>query len=454
MPPQTTQTDPYASIAAPAPAAQADPYAAIAVPIPPAQAGAVDRSIQGAKDFAQPIADLVKPPETPTEQVVHAVGGGGGALAAYRIAKNLVATVDNAVKSTPEQYKQAAADVSRAVQEFHDKDYRNAISSAVSAAAGTGVIPGGQGVRELSEGARPGGDLARPLTKDILTTGTMLAGGEALAPEEEAGAAAASRLKVNPFRTKIQSALATPEAAGAAAAQPTAQAAIGDAAGAAATDSGLAATSQTGGFRTALDDTLSKTAKIERAQYDRINEAAGVDLKNLYDREGELQDAIDDPTNIVAKPKIQTELERTRMQIANGEAKAAEGGIDAQKSLRQAKDLTQQRFALQDLKAKLFNNESIIEGNSAAGVPEKINVPNAIKAVERMDKPSRYAPEGTPTRLQQALGKDGATNLKRDLYDAQKAGQNAMDSRALRNKVLTLLGVGGGIIEGAHLLTK
>ena len=449
MPPQSAQTDPYASIAAPAPAAQADPYAAIAVPIPPKQGSVVDRSIQGAKDFAAPIADLMKPPETPTEQVVHAVGGGGGALAAYRIAKNLVATVDNAVKSTPGEYADAAKNVVRAVQDFHNKDYRNALADAVSAGSTLAptVVPGGQDTRDLANGIRPGGDLARPLVKQALTAGTVLAGGEALGPEEEAANAATSRLKVNPFRQIAK---------GADVAQPAAKAAVTDAAAAAAKDSGVTA-APTNSFRTAADETISKTAKAERAQYDRINQAAGTDLKSLYEREGELQDALDDPSNIVQKPAIQVELQRTQMQIANGESKASESGIDAQKAVRQAKDLTQQRFAVQDFKSKVLNNESVIEGNQAAGAEEKINIPNAIKAVERMDKPSRYAPEGTPTRLQQALGKDGATAFKQSLYDAQKLGESAVSKQQMLSNIVKtakILGLAGGSLVGLYEIFK
>lgn len=451
MAPQNAQaTDPYASIAAPAPAPAADPYASIAVPIAPPQASVVDRSIQGAKDFAKPIADLVKPPEGATEQLTAAIGGGGGALAAYRIAKNIVSAVDNAVKSAPSDYADAAQNVMRAVKDFHNKDYRNALADAVSAGSTLAptVIPGGKDTRDLANGIRPGGDLARPLTKDILTAGTMLAGGEALGPEEEAANAAASRLKVNPFRQAVK---------GAEVAQPAAQGAITDAAAAATKDTGVSAGPATGSFRTAADDTIAKASKAERAQYDRINQAAGVDLKDLYERESDLEDAMDDPTNIVQKPKLQVELERTRMQIANGESKASESGVDAQKAVRQAKDLTQQRFAVQDFKSKVLNNESVVEGNALHGAEEKINIPNAIKAVERMDKPSRYAPEGTPTRLQQALGKDGATAIKQSLYDAQKLGASALSKQELLANIVKtakVLGYSVGAIGGLYEILK
>ena len=104
------------------------------------------------------------------------------------------------------------------------------------------------------------------------------------------------------------------------------------------------------------------------------------------------------------------------------------------------------------MKAKVFNHESVVEGNEAAGQPETINVPNAIKAVERMDKPSRYAPEGTPTRLQQALGTDGAAAFKRNLYAVNKAGQTAIKYQTAAKWLAGALGL-GAVGEGVKLAT-
>jgi len=52
------------------------------------------------------------------------------------------------------------------------------------------------------------------------------------------------------------------------------------------------------------------------------------------------------------------------------------------------------------------------------------------------------------------LGKDGSFKLKQYMYNAQKAGQQAVTSRELRNKVLGLLGAGAGAIGLGELLTK
>ena len=72
---------------------------------------------------------------------------------------------------------------------------------------------------------------------------------------------------------------------------------------------------------------------------------------------------------------------------------------------------------------------------------------SAIRAVENLDKPSRFAPEGTPTRLVQALGKDGAATLKQGLYDAQKAGESALK----KQKIAAWIGAG---LAGSGAVTK
>ena len=83
---------------------------------------------------------------------------------AYRASKKVVAGVENSIKAKPEEFQQAVSDFQRGVQDFHNKDYRNLASSAMSATADlTGTATPGpetgisNRVREFSEGARPGG---------------------------------------------------------------------------------------------------------------------------------------------------------------------------------------------------------------------------------------------------------------------------------------------------------
>jgi hypothetical protein len=118
-------------------------------------------------------------------------------------------------------------------------------------------------------------------------------------------------------------------------------------------------------------------------------------------------------------------------------------GVDAQKLLRQAKDATQQRFAMEAVENKLFNAEGVVKGNVAHGAAETLDVDNAIKQAELLDKPSKFAPRGSPTRLQQAFGVSGAKALKDSLYAAKASGQKALTTQ----RVLEIVG-GAGTLAG------
>jgi hypothetical protein len=114
----------------------------------------------------------IAPPQNGTEAIVyHATGGTGAGLVAYRAAKGLVDAVENAVKAKkPEEFEQAKRDVQQAVTDFHSGNYRNLASSVgnvagdvIAGAGGPIASQVGKRIRSISEGARPGGDVATPL---------------------------------------------------------------------------------------------------------------------------------------------------------------------------------------------------------------------------------------------------------------------------------------------------
>jgi len=230
-------------------------------------------------------------------------------------------------------------------------------------------------------------------------------------------------------------------------AQAPAKAALQGGAQASAADAGVAGTADTAGsVRTLLDNPIDALSKNERAAYDTINKAAGTDLKALYDYRTQLQDALDDPTNIGQKANLQSELKTTEGQIADGEKLATSNGVDPD-TLNQAKGMTQQRYAMEDVAKKLFSNESVVRGNMAHGAPETINIDSALRQVENLDKPSRFAPRGAPTRLEQAFGEDGAQALKQSLYDAQKAGQTALTKQVWAKRIASVTGAASATYE-------
>jgi hypothetical protein len=231
-----------------------------------------------------------------------------------------------------------------------------------------------------------------------------------------------------------------------AASQPGAQAALRSGATASAADAGVEAGAQGGSIRSLLDDPIEALSKNERASYDTINKASGTDLKSLYDHANDVQDALDDPTNVANRNALQTELKTTQESISKGEAQATKNGVDPD-TLNDAKNMTKQRYAMENINQKLFNNESVISGNTTHGAPESINVDSAIRQVENLDKPSKFAPRGTPSRLQQAFGSDGAQSLKQGLYDAQKAGNAAVTRATIAKWVAGAVPVLGGGYE-------
>jgi hypothetical protein len=232
--------------------------------------------------------------------------------------------------------------------------------------------------------------------------------------------------------------MVSPEAA----TQPEAQSAFRTGAQASAEDAGVTGEASKGGIRTLMDKPIRQASAVERNLYDTVNDAAETDMKSLYDRREELQDTLDDPTQIANKTALQKELTSTQASIDTGEAKVQDRlGTKASDLLQKAKAATQQRFAMEQGDAKLFNNESVVNGNAENGADETINVKAAIRNAEQLDKPSKFAPRGTPTRLQQMFGEEGAKAFKQGLYDAKASGTTV----ATRNTVLKWLGGVGGV---------
>jgi hypothetical protein len=114
----------------------------------------------------------VTPPQNATEHIIDTLTGNTGAgLVTYRAAKALIDSVSNAMEAKkPEAFERAKQDVQQAVADFHNKDYRNFAASfgslagdVVSGAGGPVASQVGSRIRSISEGTRPGGDLATPL---------------------------------------------------------------------------------------------------------------------------------------------------------------------------------------------------------------------------------------------------------------------------------------------------
>jgi len=424
--PDTPQQDPLAAIGG-IPDTTASTSSTI-----PEQSGIVARSVEGVKQFSKPILDLVRPPESPTEGLINHVGGGAQALAAYRIAKGVVDSAENLVKSGPGKYDQARDDFSRTVKDFHNKDYRNALSDVLSSASdiGVGSVPGMGGMnRELSEGLRPGGNLATPLVRDLLTVGTGALGNEAAAPEAEAQPL--TRLR-NPFRR-----LATPlkDVGKEAAAEPGA-AAVRTASGAAPETPILA------GAKTVVDDPIADLAAKKVAEYKKIDDVVGFDRKAEMKKLSDTQYALQQPGADVMK--LQGEIQDSELRLSVADKKLAVAKIDP----KVADNLNTSWEAGKQFK------KGLVAATSSDGT---VNVDQLLNSGKRLRLDPKYG-----DRLAQFFGKGDAAAGKpladaymSELQAAQKAGVHAMKVQRITRWVGGIVGaglVGAGVVEGAKTL--
>jgi hypothetical protein len=101
----------------------------------------------------------------------------------YRAAKGLVDNAENLTKGTKVNFNQAVSDFQKGVNDFGKKDYRNFASDMASTSAdmmsATTANPIAPRLRELSEGARPQGDLATPVGRDLTDAATLYLGEKA-----------------------------------------------------------------------------------------------------------------------------------------------------------------------------------------------------------------------------------------------------------------------------------
>jgi hypothetical protein len=436
-----TAPDPLAQLGTPATpsAPAADPLAAIGTPATPPPAAAATQSsdnltgriVEGARQFAAPIANLVasavKPPESSTEQIIHGVTGPGG-LIAYRQARNLINAAKNVVEAGPEAYENAVKDYKQAHDDFVNEDYRGAASSAASLATdAAGIVDptaasAARDARELTEGARPGANLATPLTRQILTAGGALAGGAAASGEDAAAGAAETpralrRLIVNPFRKLT----ATPTAAGEAAETEAATAGVKSVLG----------SKGTGTMALGMDVETPYTAA--KNLYRTVDKAAGTNFDSLYTQLANAQDRVmEELDGSVGEAKALADVKTQEDQIAQAKQRAAAAGV---KNVDQVLAQADAKFTeAQANKEFNFKFKDAMNGDIRPGAQPTVDVDKALSIAKKMTQPTIKYP--TPRLYQTTIGKAGANTLLDNLLAAKKAGEKAVELRTIRNWTL------------------
>jgi len=251
----------------------------------------------------------------------------------------------------------------------------------------------------LVKGATPG---------QALETGAAVAGGSAALDTVAAGASA--------LKPVVQDAIK-----GESVAQPAAQAALR-------TNPWAAARAANQSLSTTLDAPIEKAAAARQSAYNLLDNSAGTDVKALYSKLENTEYQIRQLTDTQEDVQKEAVLEKARTATMDKIAEARQNVIEklgtknGPEAFDKADQLFKQEQALKDLQSKVFKNPNIVQGNTAAGTPETVNVDSAVKALQKMQNDTSY---GSP-RLEQAIGKDSAKKMLADLYAAQRAGQKAI----------------------------
>lgn len=224
-------------------------------------------------------------------------------------------------------------------------------------------------------------------------------------------------------------------------AQPAAQSAMRDAA------SSVTPTVQPLSIREGLTNPIDISEATYKHLYGKIDQAAGTDIKALREKLSNTEYNIRQLTDTEADQAAEAKLESARTglidKINEANKAAIANGVDAG-TLQKADQTYQQTQALKDVESKVFKNPNVVVGNSKYGTNETVNIDSAVKALQRLEDNAKYG----GSRLEQALGKEGADNLLRNLYQAQKSGQRAVDAQQLAKWIVGAAGIGGGIVAG------
>jgi hypothetical protein len=402
--------------------------------------------------FAAPFESMfhgvVDEPQDVNEVVAHTQGGQGG-LAAYRAAKQLVAAHDALKDAKPgDDFRKAAMDFKNAVISYVTGNTRDAAMHALS--GGLSTIEGAQPAtkialdrgRQLTEGAATGGDLATPLgstAADVAIGAATYGAGKGFsalrgaAEAGEAGEAANAAGKVaRETPGRIQQIRLGEKVA-----QEPAQEALraGAKAGGAA---GGVSTVQPQSLRTVLEEPINAIGARAKSLYKSIDEATGGRFQGTADKIDAVNEKLRTVTNDTEEAKLSADKDRLMWQQEKMFDEAAEKGV-SKDTVAQAKAVYRHTQALKDLDAKVFKNPNIVRGNAAMGAEETINVDSAVKTLQKLSDSTKFG----GSRLEQALGTEGAQALLKDMYAAQKEGITALSRQQLIGRFVKIAGLGG-----------
>ena len=391
---------------------------------PPTTPSLGSKIVEGAKESA--IGQMAAPPQNHIEAGIMTAGG-PAALFAFRTAKGVYDTAAKLVTAEgPDQYMLAKEDFGKAVDEFHRGKTGTA---ALSAASGVTDIMGGMTpaavpitsrVRELTEGAKPGGNLATPLTKDILDVGTAVALGKA-GGEAEAPAAGAARVRFNPFRAAANKMMGADI-------QPTLQGGIRDVWNNVAQAEGVPKPLpgiSVGEMGEQVADSIYARSK---ALYRQIDEATGGRFSGNEESLRAVNKDLRFVTNDTEEQNLLIRKQRLEMQQDQMFDEAAKKGV-SKDTVAKAKADFKKAQAIYDTNAQIQASTTGVRPNmrGSMAVPEEVN-PKTL-----MNRTNKLYNKG---RLQEAIGEDNSADLIGHSAKAQKMARDV----AARQRVASIAG--------------
>jgi hypothetical protein len=401
------QSDPYASIAQPV--AQSDPYASIAQPISGQQAPPSTLSSIGAglEETGSDVWNAVK-------STVNPMTGGllGAASDAYQHIKEAVPLFQ-----AYETARSSGAGVLDSLSAANDKAKQ--ISDAQD------VLK--QRVNEFRQ--NPTQATTRAVGDAAALAASIWAGGK-LAPIADVAPEAEAATEAGTAAEPEEPSVVQQVIKGDKVAQPPAQAAVRQAAGASADAPILE------GNSTVLDEPLANLKTQEQAAYKQVDDAAGFDLKaekaQLANDQYKLAQLGNTDADVAARGNLTDAINDSQDRIDAAEQALQDAGIDP----KAADTLHQQRMAGLDFKKALIRNTN----------PDgTVNVDGLLSASKNL----RFTKYGD--RLQQFMGADGADEFMDQLQQAQNLGAHAMKTQKIAKTILKYVGPGATVGLGYEL---
>lgn len=187
--------------------------------------------------------------------------------------------------------------------------------------------------------------------------------------------------------------------------------------------------------QTIVDEHLSALRGLEQDAYERMDEAAGFDVKaekaQLANDQYKLKQLGNTDADAAMKDKLTASIEDSQARIADAEAKMQDAGVDP----TEADAIHKQRMAGADFR------KALIQSTSSDG--QTVNVDGLLNASKKLQF-TKYG-----DRLQQFFGsKEAADDFMSNLEQAQKLGNGAVKAR----QVARWLGTIAGLYEGGKIL--